>query len=84
MWNSYDIGLAPILVIWSQQITSYLRLNESWSQTLVCNAEIDRCELFRLILPLMFRIVLVSKNLLANCLRDFCKKDLKKTAIRKV
>ena len=24
-----DIGLAPILVIWSQQIRSYLRLNES-------------------------------------------------------
>ena len=27
--KKHDIGLAPILVIWSQQIRSYLRLNES-------------------------------------------------------
>ena len=33
---------------------------------------------------LVSRIDLVSKNLLANCLRNFGKKDLKKTAIRKV
>jgi len=34
--------------------------------------------------PLMSRIDLVSKNLLANCFRNISKKDLKKTAIRKV
>ena len=32
----------------------------------------------------MSRIDLVSKNLLANYFRKFSKKDLKKTAIRKV
>ena len=32
----------------------------------------------------MSRIDLVSKNLLANFFRNFRKKDLKKTAIRKV
>ena len=34
--------------------------------------------------PLMSKIDLVSKNLLANCFRNFSKKDLEKTAIRKV
>ena len=33
---------------------------------------------------LMSRIGLVSKNLLANVFRNFSKKDLKRTAIRKV
>ena len=33
---------------------------------------------------LMSRIDLVSKNLLANCIRNFSIKDLKKTAIRKI
>ena len=33
---------------------------------------------------LMSRIDLVSKNLLANCIRNLSKKDLKKTAIRKI
>ena len=32
----------------------------------------------------MSRIDLVSKNLLANCFRNFSKKDLKKTAIKKI
>ena len=32
----------------------------------------------------MSRIDLVSKNLLANCIRNFSIKDLKKTAIRKI
>ena len=32
----------------------------------------------------MSRIDLVSKNFLANCFRNFSKKDLKKTAIKKI
>ena len=35
-------------------------------------------------MSLMSRIDLVSKNLLANCFRNFSKKDLKKTVIRKL
>lgn len=35
------VGLAPILGIWSEQITSYLRLNERLRQTLACNPEIE-------------------------------------------
>ena len=45
----HDIGLAPILVIWSQQIRAYyLRL---------CNLEVDWCELIpRLILLARWRL----------------------------
>ena len=32
----------------------------------------------------MSRIDLVSKNFLVNCFRNFSKKDLKKTAIKKI